>query len=97
MPFAKRASDIHFEPYEKRYRVRFRMDGNLIEATAPPSGTGATIASRIKIMSKLDIAEKRRPQDGRLKVRTIKRQRNGFPCQRFADIVGRKSGLASFG
>lgn len=54
----KRVSDIHFEPYEKRYRVRFRIDGNLVEATAPPSGTAAAIASRIKIMSKLDIAEK---------------------------------------
>lgn len=53
----KKVSDIHFEPYEKRYRVRFRIDGNLIEATAPPSGTAAAIASRIKIMSKLDIAE----------------------------------------
>lgn len=50
--------------------MRFRIDGNLVEATAPPAGTAAAIASRIKIMSKLDIAEKRRPQDGRLKVRT---------------------------
>ncbi|WP_374032594.1 type IV-A pilus assembly ATPase PilB [Bdellovibrio bacteriovorus] len=66
----KKVSDIHFEPYEKKYRVRFRIDGNLVEATAPPAGTAAAIASRIKIMSKLDIAEKRRPQDGRLKVRT---------------------------
>lgn len=81
----KRVSDIHFEPYEKRYRVRFRVDGTMLEATAPPPGTGAAIASRIKIMSKLDIAEKRRPQDGRLKVRTSKGKEMDFrvsvmPC-----------------
>lgn len=66
----KRVSDIHFEPYEKRYRVRFRIDGNLYETSFPPPGSAAAIASRIKIMSKLDISEKRRPQDGRLKVKT---------------------------
>ncbi|GIL17739.1 MAG: type IV-A pilus assembly ATPase PilB [Oligoflexia bacterium] len=65
----KRASDIHFEPYEKRFRVRFRIDGVMVEATSQPPNSSAAIASRIKIMSKLDIAEKRRPQDGRLKVR----------------------------
>ncbi len=66
----KRVSDIHFEPYEKRFRVRYRIDGTLIEATSPPQGSGSAIAARLKIMSKLDIAERRRPQDGRLKVRT---------------------------
>jgi type IV pilus assembly protein PilB len=65
----KKASDIHFEPYEKRFRVRFRIDGVMAEATTQPSSSAAAIASRIKIMSKLDIAEKRRPQDGRIKVR----------------------------
>lgn len=64
----KKASDIHFEPYEKRFRVRFRVDGNLVEASSQPSGSASAISSRIKIMSKLDIAEKRRPQDGRIKV-----------------------------
>lgn len=64
----RRASDIHFETYEKRFRVRFRIDGNLVEAAAPPASSGPAICSRIKIMSKLDIAEKRRPQDGRLKI-----------------------------
>lgn len=64
----RRASDIHFEIYEKRYRVRFRIDGNLVEAASPPSSSGPAISSRIKIMSKMDIAEKRRPQDGRLKI-----------------------------
>lgn len=66
----KRASDIHFEPYEKIFRVRYRVDGILIEAKAPPRDWGPSISARIKIMAKLDIAERRRPQDGRLKVRT---------------------------
>ncbi|MCK6598273.1 MAG: Flp pilus assembly complex ATPase component TadA [Bdellovibrionaceae bacterium] len=66
----KKASDIHFEPYEKNYRVRYRIDGILLEAKAPPRDWAPSIAARIKILSKLDIAERRRPQDGRLKVRT---------------------------
>ncbi|MBL7542485.1 MAG: type IV-A pilus assembly ATPase PilB [Bdellovibrionaceae bacterium] len=66
----KRASDIHFEPYEKIFRVRYRIDGILVEAKPPPKDWGPSISARLKIMSKLDIAEKRRPQDGRLKVRT---------------------------
>jgi len=64
-----KASDIHIEVYEKKCRVRYRIDGKLQEKLFPPRGTAGAIASRIKIMSKLDIAEKRRPQDGRLKVR----------------------------
>ncbi|WII72010.1 type IV-A pilus assembly ATPase PilB [Bdellovibrio sp. 22V] len=86
----KKVSDIHFEPYEKRYRVRFRIDGNLVEATAPPAGTGAAIASRIKIMSKLDIAEKRRPQDGRLKVRTSKGKEMDFRVSVLPTLWGEK-------
>lgn len=64
-----KSSDIHIEPYEKRFRVRFRIDGRLTQKTQPPQGAAAAIVSRLKIMSKMDIAEKRRPQDGRLKVR----------------------------
>lgn len=64
----RRASDIHFEPYEKKFRVRIRVDGNLIEAASPPANSGPAICARVKIMSKMDIAEKRRPQDGRLKI-----------------------------
>lgn len=71
----RRASDIHFEPYEKKYRVRFRVDGNLIEAASPPTSSGQAISARIKIMSKMDIAEKRRPQDGRLKIKLSKGNR----------------------
>jgi type IV pilus assembly protein PilB len=63
------ASDIHFEPYEKSFRVRIRVDGTLIELIKPPSKMKLGILSRIKILSKLDIAAKRRPQDGRIKLK----------------------------
>ncbi|MEX0963643.1 MAG: type IV-A pilus assembly ATPase PilB [Pseudohongiellaceae bacterium] len=66
---AIRASDIHFEPYESLYRVRFRIDGLLQEMTCPPVKISARLASRIKIMAHLDIAEKRVPQDGRIRIR----------------------------
>ena len=65
----KGASDIHIEPYEKEYRVRYRVDGILYNIMAPPLKYRDAITSRIKIMSKLDIAEKRLPQDGRIKIR----------------------------
>lgn len=64
----KKASDIHFEPYEKRFRVRFRIDGNMIEVQNQPMSIAPAVVSRIKIMSRLDIAERRRPQDGRIKI-----------------------------
>ena len=63
-----RASDLHFEPYEYNYRVRFRIDGELREITQPPVAIKDKLASRIKVISRLDIAEKRVPQDGRLKL-----------------------------
>ncbi len=62
------ASDIHFEPYEHIYRVRYRVDGQLIEVATPPVALKDKIAARIKIVAKLDIAEKRIPQDGRLRL-----------------------------
>src|SRR6187431_1149888 len=65
----KGASDIHVEPYEKEFRVRFRIDGILYNVMAPPMKFRDAITSRIKIMAKLDIAEKRLPQDGRIKIR----------------------------
>jgi type IV pilus assembly protein PilB len=65
----KAASDIHIEPYEKEFRVRFRIDGILYNVMAPPMKFRDAITSRIKIMAKLDIAEKRLPQDGRIKIR----------------------------
>ena len=65
----KRVSDIHFEPYEKKFRVRYRLDGAMSEAASQSPASAAAIASRIKIMAKLDIAEKRPPQQGRIKIR----------------------------
>ena len=64
-----RASDLHFEPYEYNYRVRFRVDGELREITQPPIAIKEKLASRIKIISRLDISEKRVPQDGRMKMK----------------------------
>ena len=64
-----RCSDIHMEPYESRFRIRYRIDGVLYERMQPPTTMAPAITSRIKIMANLDIAEKRRPQDGRMKVK----------------------------
>lgn len=64
-----RASDLHFEPYEFMYRVRFRIDGELREIASPPPGIKEKLASRIKVISRLDISEKRVPQDGRMKLK----------------------------
>jgi type IV pilus assembly protein PilB len=64
-----RASDLHFEPYEQSYRVRFRVDGELREITQPPLAIKDKLASRIKVISRLDISEKRVPQDGRMKLK----------------------------
>ena len=67
--YAMRASDLHFEPYEHHYRVRFRIDGQLREIATPPVAIKDKLALRIKVISKLDIAEKRVPQDGRMKLK----------------------------
>ena len=67
--FGMRASDIHFEPYEHQYRVRFRIDGELREIASPPIAIKEKLASRIKVLSRLDISEKRIPQDGRMKLK----------------------------
>ena len=64
-----RASDLHFEPYEYNYRVRFRVDGELREITQPPLAIKEKLSARIKVISRLDIAEKRVPQDGRMKLK----------------------------
>jgi type IV pilus assembly protein PilB len=66
--FIKKASDIHVEPYEKVFRVRLRVDGNLVEMATPPKSMMAPVLSRLKIMSQMDISEKRKPQDGRIKL-----------------------------
>ena len=63
------ASDIHFEPYEKKYRIRYRMDGELREIANPPVQMGSRLAARLKVMSRMDLAERRVPQDGRIKLK----------------------------
>ena len=67
--YGMRASDLHFEPYEHTYRVRFRIDGELREIASPPVSIKDKLASRIKVISRLDISEKRIPQDGRMKLK----------------------------
>ena len=67
--FSMRASDLHFEPYEHNYRVRFRIDGELREIASPPIAIKDKLASRIKVISKMDISEKRIPQDGKMKLK----------------------------
>jgi type IV pilus assembly protein PilB len=67
--FSMRASDLHFEPYEQTYRVRFRIDGELREIASPPVAIKEKLASRIKVISKMDISEKRVPQDGKMKLK----------------------------
>ncbi len=70
----KRASDIHFEPFEKEFRVRYRVDGVLYNQEAPPREMKAAMISRVKLMAKLNIAERRLPQDGRIKIKTLGRE-----------------------
>ena len=67
--FNMRASDLHFEPYEHTYRVRFRVDGELREIASPPVAIKEKLASRIKVISRMDISEKRVPQDGKMKLK----------------------------
>lgn len=66
--FIRKASDIHIEPYENNFRVRFRIDGTLVEVLSPPRGLMLPIISRLKILAQMDISEKRKPQDGRIKL-----------------------------
>ena len=70
----KRASDIHIEPFDKEFRIRFRIDGLLYNQDPPPREMKAAIISRVKLMAKLNIAERRLPQDGRIKIKTIGRE-----------------------
>jgi type IV pilus assembly protein PilB len=84
------ASDIHFEPYEQNFRVRFRMDGMLRAVAAPPIKLNARIASRLKVMSGLDIAEKRVPQDGRIKLNLSKTKSIDFRVSTCPTLFGEK-------
>ena len=84
------ASDIHFEPYEKSYRIRFRVDGILREVASPPLAIKEKIASRIKVISRLNIAEKRVPQDGRMKLVLSKSRAIDFRVSTLPTLQGEK-------
>ncbi len=84
------ASDIHFEPYENQYRVRLRMDGILLKVASPPRQLAPRISSRLKVMSSLDIAEKRVPQDGRLKLNLSKTKAVDFRVSTLPTLFGEK-------
>jgi type IV pilus assembly protein PilB len=86
----KGASDIHFEPYEKHYRVRFRMDGVLKEIAQPPVQLAAKLSARLKVMSRLDIAERRVPQDGRIKMKLSKNRAIDFRVSTCPTLFGEK-------
>jgi type IV pilus assembly protein PilB len=85
----KGASDIHLEPYEKSFRVRFRIDGVLYDVMQPPMKLKAAITSRVKIMATLDIAERRLPQDGRIKIRVAQREMD-FRVSTLPTLFGEK-------
>jgi type IV pilus assembly protein PilB len=86
----KGASDIHFEPYEKSYRIRLRLDGYLKEIASPPVQLAIKIAARLKVMSRLDIAERRVPQDGRIKMRISKNRAIDFRVSSCPTLFGEK-------
>ena len=84
------ASDIHFEPYEKVYRVRFRTDGILQEVARPPVNLGSRMAARLKVMSQMDISERRMPQDGRIKLKVSKTRAIDFRVNTLPTLFGEK-------
>jgi type IV pilus assembly protein PilB len=86
----KGASDIHFEPYEKRYRVRYRVDGILAEVASPPINIAAKLTARVKVMSRMDIAERRVPQDGRIKLKLSKKRSIDFRVNSCPTLFGEK-------
>jgi len=86
----KGASDLHFEPYEKSYRIRFRVDGILTEMAKPPISLASRMAARLKVMSKLDIAERRVPQDGRIKLALSKKKSIDFRVSTLPTMWGEK-------
>jgi len=86
----KGVSDIHLEPYEKTFRIRFRGDGILYEAASPPQNIANRLISRIKVMSKMDIAERRVPQDGRIKMRISKNKAIDFRVSTCPTLFGEK-------
>jgi len=85
------ASDLHFEPYEKFYRVRFRVDGMLKEVNKPPIGLSRKLAARIKVMSRLDVSERRVPQDGRIKLKLSAKKSIDFRVSTCPTLWGEKT------
>lgn len=85
-----RASDLHFEPYEHQYRVRFRIDGELREIASPPVAIKDKLASRIKVISRMDISEKRVPQDGRMKLKVSADRVIDFRVSTLPTLFGEK-------
>lgn len=88
--FNMRASDLHFEPYEHNYRVRFRIDGELREIASPPVAIKDKLASRIKVISRMDISEKRIPQDGRMKLKVGPNRVIDFRVSSLPTLFGEK-------
>ncbi len=86
----KGVSDIHLEPFEKKFRIRFRADGILSEVASPPIGISNRIISRLKVMSKMDIAERRVPQDGRIKMQISKNRAIDFRVNTCPTLFGEK-------
>lgn len=86
----KGASDLHFEPYEKVYRIRFRIDGILHEVANPPVALATRLSARLKVMSRLDIAEKRIPQDGRIKLKLSAKKSVDFRVSTLPTLWGEK-------
>jgi type IV pilus assembly protein PilB len=84
------SSDIHFEPYEKSYRIRFRTDGVLHEASRPPVNLATRMAARLKVMSQMDISERRLPQDGRIKLKVSKTRAIDFRVNTLPTLFGEK-------
>jgi len=84
------SSDIHFEPYEKAYRIRFRTDGILHEVSKPPVNLAPKLAARLKVMSQMDISERRVPQDGRIKMKLSKSRTIDFRVNTLPTIYGEK-------
>jgi len=84
------SSDLHFEPYEKRYRIRYRTDGVLHEVASPPINLAGKIAARIKVMSQMDISERRVPQDGRIKMKISKTKAIDFRVNTLPTLWGEK-------
>lgn len=84
------SSDLHFEPYEKTYRVRFRTDGMLREISRPPITLATRISARLKVMANLDISERRKPQDGRIKMRISKNKSIDFRVNTLPTLWGEK-------